>query len=81
MKDKIYLICGSDSSIAASALLARLGDKVEFITTEQAAEMNMHSLRPEPIVFPIMAPPKFDIYFQPPLTRRERRQQKRKNKI
>lgn len=77
MKGKI-LIIGSPS-VGATALSRKIADmgNVEIINIEQAAEMNIKS-RPERIVVPIIAPPDLDMYFQPPLTRRERRAKQRK---
>jgi hypothetical protein len=85
MKDKIYIV-GMAGSVGLSSSLAGKKisemENVEFITPEQAKEMEFphHITRQNefPIIAPIVDTVNFDMYKDGQTNRRERRKQARK---
>lgn len=78
MKDKIYIVGAASAGLAIIRKIADMPN-VEFITTERAKEMNLMAA-PTRTAMPIIAPPIFEMPFQAPPTRAERRKKARKKK-
>jgi len=77
-------IIGSGATGLHHAIIERLkNDGVQIIdtaeTTDYTEALKQYE-RPDPIVMKLTAPKNFDMPFQEPISRKERRKQQRKNK-